>query len=356
MKLYLFDFQNLWKRSFYVGINQSQDIYGTFPVYVGIKSFLSSLPQYSKGDLILYVNDLGKRRSKVLEQYKKNRKTKSGQSWYLHNLESKLRIDIGEVDLKKIYIDLQTLFKEFLSLFGIFIDFYEVEADDIIAILTEKYYDANQIYIISTDKDFLQLLYYDNVRIIRKHKNLTKIYKPSIRSSTLANIFNLPEPHSYLTPITLPILRAFLGDPSDNIPGIKGIGPKAVLNILNLIEKKYKLKDFEKFIFDYNSVELSNLIFDLLKEDRKFKKYYTEDNIILYSEILKQIILFPNFVKERISITTFEAIHTKLNNLIQINKEKNIFFNLNKYRQINEVLKKLKISDPYIAKELKKYL
>jgi len=93
-----------------------------------------------------------------------------------------------------------------------------IEADDIIAYLCNFIIDKNEKkLIVSSDKDFYQLLDENTMIYIPTQKkyftSLDLVEKLSI----------LPENYIYM--------KALCGDKSDNIDGIKGIGPKTTLKL-----------------------------------------------------------------------------------------------------------------------------
>lgn len=93
------------------------------------------------------------------------------------------------------------------------------EADDLIGALVKKHKDSfYQIYIASTDKDLMQLVG-DNVFCIDTMKD--KIY-----NSTFV------EEKYGIAPSQIVDFLALLGDSSDNIPGVKGIGEKTAIKLL----------------------------------------------------------------------------------------------------------------------------
>lgn len=91
------------------------------------------------------------------------------------------------------------------------------ESDDVIATLVKKYSSNYQIYIVSGDKDIIQLLSFPNVYIISFSPTRTD-YKVIDRSTfILDNGFEPEYIADYL---------ALVGDDVDNIPGARGIGEK----------------------------------------------------------------------------------------------------------------------------------
>ena len=120
--------------------------------------------------------------------------------------------------------------KELLDCMGI--KYYEIdnyEADDIIGTFSE-YCNKDKNYtgtIISSDKDLLQLIT-DEVDIkLLKQKDYIRYNKKTFKEEW------------EIDPINIIDLKALMGDPSDNIPGVKGIGEKTALKLL----REYKNLD-----------------------------------------------------------------------------------------------------------------
>ena len=114
--------------------------------------------------------------------------------------------------------------KEMIEAMGI--KYYEIdnyEADDIIGTFS-KYCDMDDNYdglIISSDKDLLQLISpHVNIKLL-KSKDYIKYNEKSFKEEW------------GIDPINIIDLKALMGDPSDNIPGVKGIGEKTALKLLH---------------------------------------------------------------------------------------------------------------------------
>ena len=113
--------------------------------------------------------------------------------------------------------------KEGLKLAGIFqIEKPGYEADDIIGSLSEKFKGKLNIFIVSGDKDILQLCS-ENIFILQPKTGITKlnIYTPEKVKKTLG-----------VKPQNIPDLKALAGDQSDNYFGAKGIGPKTAIKLI----------------------------------------------------------------------------------------------------------------------------
>ncbi|HIS90061.1 MAG TPA: DNA polymerase I [Candidatus Faecisoma merdavium] len=120
--------------------------------------------------------------------------------------------------------------KELLNAMGI--KYYEIdnyEADDIIGTFAEYCNkDPNFIgTIISSDKDLLQLISNDIDIKLLKQKDYLRY-----NEDTFSKEYGIK-------PINIIDLKALMGDASDNIPGVKGIGEKTALKLL----QEYKTLD-----------------------------------------------------------------------------------------------------------------
>ncbi|MDQ0721524.1 DNA polymerase-1 [Paenibacillus sp. W4I10] len=117
------------------------------------------------------------------------------------------------------------LLKELLKGLGIAqFELAGFEADDIIGTLTKRADEAGrQVLVVSGDKDMLQLAS-ENVHIGLTRKGVTDIelYDPA----------QIKERYG-LTPLQIIDLKGLMGDASDNIPGIPGVGEKTALKLLH---------------------------------------------------------------------------------------------------------------------------
>jgi DNA polymerase-1 len=92
------------------------------------------------------------------------------------------------------------------------------EADDVIATLVETAPEGAEICIVSTDKDLMQLVR-PGVVLLDSMKGRR------IDEAAVEERFGVP-------PAQLLDVRALVGDPSDNIPGVKGIGEKGAAKLI----------------------------------------------------------------------------------------------------------------------------
>lgn len=107
------------------------------------------------------------------------------------------------------------------------------EADDIIGTLSKLGSDENDVVILTGDQDTMQLVS-DHVRVLTPAKgaNPPVLYGPD-------EVFNKYGVH----PNQIVDYKALIGDPSDNIPGVAGIGPKGASSLIKMfgsLERIYR--------------------------------------------------------------------------------------------------------------------
>jgi DNA polymerase-1 len=109
------------------------------------------------------------------------------------------------------------------------------EADDIIATLVKKFKDF-EVVIVTGDKDLMQLVN-EHVFILDTMKDV--LYTPEAVKNKMG-----------VEPKQIPDLLGLMGDASDNIPGVKGVGAKTAVELIekfgsieNLYENINELKE-----------------------------------------------------------------------------------------------------------------
>lgn len=97
-----------------------------------------------------------------------------------------------------------------------------IEADDLIGSMVSKWQHDAKITVVSGDKDLLQILN-PNTRIAFTKKGYTEydVYTEE----------RFREEYG-IAPIQFTDVKAFMGDSSDGYPGVKGIGPKTALQLI----------------------------------------------------------------------------------------------------------------------------
>lgn len=157
--------------------------------------------------LVMFDGERHNPRNDVLEEYKAN------------------RIDYSEVPEEENPFSQLPLVYEALDYMGIkHTETTVCETDDVIASYAIKYGEENEVLISSFDSDYFQLIN-NNVKVIRYKGNCTVLCDEEY----IKKKYGLP-PSLYLD------YKCLVGDTSDNIPGIRGVGPKTAAKLLNAFE------------------------------------------------------------------------------------------------------------------------
>lgn len=189
-------------------------------------------------------------RKSINPDYKANRNIKRITNWEL--------FDDKDDEFASMTMQMHRLIEYLQCLPLTLISIDKVEADDTIAFLAQKFSDNNKkVTIVSSDKDFLQLVD-ENIEIYSPIKKKTYQKKEIIEEIGVI-------PKNYL------IMKALLGDKSDNLTGVKSLGPKTLLkefpglltntemklqDIYNICEEKLQTKKiFASIIYDWEKVK-----------------------------------------------------------------------------------------------------
>jgi len=153
----------------------------------------------------------------------------------------------------------------------------DLECDDTIATLVSKHArKGDECTIVSSDSDFIQLLnIFENC----------KLYNP-VRKKFI----DVPD-YDYVT------WKALKGDPTDNIPGIKGVGDKTATSLVSNPEKLIKfLEDKDKMLIFERNVNLIRLVdfssdmepLELSEGAGDFEKLFDIFNDLEFNSMLKE--------------------------------------------------------------------
>ena len=182
----------------------------------GLVGFLRSLSyairEVNPTRVIIVYDGAGgsQRRRKILPDYKSQRKPgKRITRW------DAFKNAVEEKEAMKIQFSRLLDYLDFLPINVISID--KIEADDTIAYIDYKLLDK-EVTIMSSDQDFLQLV---DDRITVWSPTKKKFYTPRM----VMDDYGVPA-HNFL------MYKTLMGDKSDNIPGVKGLGPKKLPKIL----------------------------------------------------------------------------------------------------------------------------
>ncbi len=248
-KIILVDGNNLMFRSFYAtlysgSVMTNKEGFPTNALY-GFVNMINKIIAEEKPEYMMVAFDIGKTfRHEKYDYYKGKR-------------------DETPNDLKIQF----PIAKKILNAMGIkYFELEGYEADDIIGTFAKKV-DENNEYIatiISSDKDLLQLIS-DDVSV--------KLLKPKDYIRMDKQVFF----ETYgLEPIRMIDLKSLMGDASDNIPGVKGIGEKTAIKLL----QQYGSLDGV-----YNNIDdIKGSVHDKLVND-KDNAYMSYDIATIYREV-----------------------------------------------------------------------
>ncbi len=202
-----FDFHNLLYRNVHVAnFHVPEDTEFEYWKYLMVNSLLTTIKKFKPDEVICAIDAKPSWRKSIYSDYKSRRR--------MARKKSTVDFDAFFLVANKFMEDIK---KSFTNIY--FLEIEKAEADDIIAILSKEFIRDSDVIIISSDRDYMQLL---------KNPN-TKLYDP-IKKAFVKCI----NPKKELD------LKVITGDKSDDIPAIKPkCGPKTAQKILDAgIEKE----------------------------------------------------------------------------------------------------------------------
>ncbi len=274
-KIVLVDGNNLLFRSYYAtaysgNIMRNKDGFPTNGIY-GFVNMINKIIAEEKPEYMMVAFDIGKTfRHEKYADYKGGR-------------------NATPEDLKVQF----PVAKKILTAMGIkYLECDGYEADDIIGTISmwcEKD-DDYEALIVSSDKDLLQLISDETTVKLLKTKDYIWMNK-----KTFIDTYGFD-------PIHMIDLKALMGDSSDNIPGVKGIGEKGAIKLvseyqtldniydnINNIKGATQTKLIEGHESAYYSKDLvtiyRNVPLDITFNDLVYKKEHTDELINIYNDL-----------------------------------------------------------------------
>ena len=291
-KIVLVDGNNLLFRSYYAtaytgNIMRNKDGFPTNGLY-GFVNMINKIISEEKPEYMMVAFDIGKTfRHEKYERYKDGRKETPE--------DLKLQFPVA---------------KKILTAMGIkYLECAGYEADDIIGTVSlwcekDPEYEA---LIVSSDKDLLQLISDETVVKLLKSKDYIMMDKETFR-----------ETYGF-DPINMIDLKALMGDSSDNIPGVKGIGEKGAIK---LISEYHTIDNLYDNIGNIKGAMQTKLI------EGKEDAYYSRDLVTIYREV-------------PLNVTFDDLIYKKENTNVLIDIYNNLgFYSL--LRKMNNTEKEIK--------------
>ena len=274
-KVLIIDGLNTFIRSFSVNPAVNDD-----GVHIGgIAGFLKSIRytlsviKPTRCIIVFDGKDGSKRRRKIYPQYKAQRKVKKrlnrNVDWGTapSNEEESMKLQLGRL----------VEYLEYLPLTLVSVD--GIEADDTMAYISKQFLFKSKIVLMSTDKDFLQLVD-DRISVWSPTKKI--LYTPD----KVKDEYGIPSKN-------LLTYRILDGDKSDNINGVQGAGLKSIIKYIPSITED-------------NEFNAKNLLDFVNNSDSKIKlleNIKNSSNLVKRNYLLMQLskVDIPNHTKRKIT-------------------------------------------------------
>ena len=281
-RVLIVDGLNTFIRSFAVNpsINDDGLHIGGMMGFLKSVRYTSDILKPSRVIIVFDGKDGSKRRRKIYPEYKSTRKVKQrlnrNVDWGTapQDEEQSMKQQMG-----RLIEYLEQLPLTLLCMDGI-------EADDTIAYISQQVLKDSDIFIMSTDKDFLQLVD-DRVKIWSPTKK--KLYD----KNKILDEYGIPS-RNMLT------YRILDGDKSDNIGGVQGAGLKSLIKFIPPIieDKDFTAKDLLEFV--NNSDSKIKLLENIKNSSNLVKRNY------LLMQLQKVDI--PNHIKRKVVNTVNQDV------------------------------------------------
>ena len=274
-KVILVDVNNLMFRSYYATLYSGSMMTNSegFPTNAlyGFVNMMNKIISEENPEYIMVAFDIGKTfRHEKYDYYKGKR-------------------DETPEDLKKQF----PVAKKILNAMGIkYFELAGYEADDIIGTFAKKVDEEAEFVatIVSSDKDLLQLISEDVDVKLLKQKDYIRMNR-----EVFMNTYGLE-------PIKMIDLKSLMGDQSDNIPGVKGIGEKTAIKLLQTYSsldgvyqniENIKGATKQKLITDKDNAYMSYDIATIYREvpidtnldNIKYQNELTDELINIYNDL-----------------------------------------------------------------------
>ena len=230
---------------------------------------VESLQKSYKTKKLIIAGDMGSSsyRKAIYPLYKQNRKDK-----YANQTEEE------QQEFEKFFAEVQQI----LSMYeeeGKFpvIRFQGVEADDIAAYIVSKRkrYDLDQIWIVSSDKDW-------DLLVQPKVSRFSYVTRKEVTVDNWNDHYDF-QPEDYIS------IKCLTGDSGDNVIGVPGIGPKRAVGLVNEYGSTYDIIASIPISGKYKYIEALNQCKDQLELNYKLMDLVTFCEEAIGTENCKQI-------------------------------------------------------------------
>ena len=262
-KVLLIDLMNMFVRSFSslpLTNDNGEHVGG---VYGTLNSLQSQIKKHNPEIVSVVWEGKGsaERRRKMLKEYKEGRKFRGLNRHFEYSQEDESESFAKQLQLLKECLDVLPVYQPAVQF---------LEADDQIAYSCRNFFKNEIKIIVSTDKDFFQLIDED-----------TTIFRPvKTKDSPQGEFVDLEwmiEKENIFPP-NFSLLKAIVGEKSDNIAGVKGVGEKTAKREITLLADE----------IDYDVDELMEFV--KTNKNKKYQKYIDNEELIRNNYRLVQLL------------------------------------------------------------------
>tara|TARA_A100001515_G_scaffold5288_2_gene4868 strand:+ start:3764 stop:4735 length:972 start_codon:yes stop_codon:yes gene_type:complete len=252
-KVLLIDLMNMFVRNFSAVRLTNDNGEHVGGVYGTLNSLQSQIKKHNP-DIVSVVwegKGSSERRRRTLKEYKEGRKFRGLNRHFEYSQEDESASFARQLQLLKECLDLLPVYQPAVQY---------LEADDQIAYSCRTFFKDETKVIVSTDRDFFQLV-----------DNNTSVYRPvKTKENPKGEMIDM----SYMVdkedvfPPNYALLKAIVGDKSDNINGISGVGEKSVKRDFPLLSTNEDM--------DVDSV----LDYARNQKNKKYQKYIDNEDLL----------------------------------------------------------------------------
>jgi len=252
-KVLLIDLMNMFVRNFSAVRLTNDNGEHVGGVYGTLNSLQSQIKKHNP-DIVSVVwegKGSSERRRRTLKEYKEGRKFRGLNRHFEYSQEDESVSFARQLQLLKECLDLLPVYQPAVQY---------LEADDQIAYSCRTFFKDETKVIVSTDRDFFQLV-----------DNNTSVYRPvKTKENPKGEMIDM----SYMVdkedvfPPNYALLKAIVGDKSDNINGISGVGEKSVKRDFPLLSTNEDM--------DVDSV----LDYARNQKNKKYQKYIDNEDLL----------------------------------------------------------------------------
>lgn len=164
----------------------------------------------------------------------------------------------------KLFYEIEVpMLRDFLDKVGIpQLQYKLLEADDIIGLCVSNPLDTSEWIIVSNDKDYIQWVKHGRCRLYAPSSDYVFFQEKNytVHGGKTEFGLSLPSPETYA------VWRAMIGDKSDSISGIVGVGPGTVYDVFRNVPPIHDLSDPQHIIKYIRKGEYSNARSKLIEE------------------------------------------------------------------------------------------